>query len=49
MLPLMAGIGVRYNKLHAEVRWVLPHNISPFLALNSSITNAQLLLRYTLF
>jgi hypothetical protein len=49
MLPLMAGIGVRYNKLHAEVRWVLPHNISPFLALNSNITSAQLLLRYTLF
>ncbi|WP_346317476.1 hypothetical protein [Chitinophaga sp. YIM B06452] len=49
MLPLIAGIGVRYNKLHAEVRHVLPHNISPFLALDSQVTSLQLLLRYTLF
>ncbi|RPD38736.1 outer membrane beta-barrel protein [Chitinophaga barathri] len=49
MLPLMAGVGVRYNKLHAEARFVLPHNISPFLALDSQITGVQLLVRYTLF
>lgn len=48
-LPLLAGVGVRYEKLHAEVRCVLPHNVSPFLALNSQVMNLQLLVRYTLF
>lgn len=49
MMPLLAGLGVRYEKLHAEVRYVFPHNISPFLAMESRITSVQLLLRYALF
>ncbi len=49
MMPLLAGLGVRYERLHAEARYIFPHNISPFLALESRITSVQLLLRYALF
>ncbi|MBO9152432.1 outer membrane beta-barrel protein [Chitinophaga sp. GCM10012297] len=48
-LPVLTGVGVRYEKLHAELRYTFPHNISPFLALNSHVMSLQLLVRYTLF
>lgn len=48
-LPLLAGAGIRYNKLHAELRVVMPHNISLFRMLEVMNVTPQLLVRYSLF
>jgi hypothetical protein len=48
-LPLMAGVGVRYNKLHVEARFTAPHNLSIYRTLDVMYYTGQLLVRYSLF
>lgn len=48
-LPLMAGVGVRYQNLHVEARFVAPHNLSLYTTLDASVNTVQLLVRYRLF
>lgn len=48
-LPLLIGAGVRYNRLHTELRVILPNNMSPYEALSATAITPQLLVRYTLF
>lgn len=47
--PLMAGVGVRYNRLHVEARYIAPHNLSTVFSLSAKMTTVQLLVRYSLF
>lgn len=48
-LPLMAGVGLRYNNLHVELRLTAPHNMSVYRLLDAMNTTGQLLVRYSLF
>ncbi len=49
LMPLLAGAGLRYKRLHTELRVVLPHNLSEFLKLKAMVITPQLLVRYALF